>query len=175
MKHTGSGKSEGGGLFLTGFMGSGKSTLGPLLAKPLALPFVDLDQHIEFETRTTISQLFDRRGEAGFRLLEARTLREIPSPAVVALGGGAFMTESVRNYVAEQGRSVFVDWPFSVLWGRVAGDSTRPLACNAKDLEDLYHRRRPVYEKADLIWRSAPPHRESAAEIAKQILTMLQD
>lgn len=153
-------------IYLLGFMGAGKTTVGRRLARRLALPFHDLD-HLVVETDgRSIPQIFAQDGEAGFRALEARCLRELTGHAVVGLGGGAFIQRSVREVARERAYSVFLDVPLSVLSKRILGDPNRPLAKTPGALKLLYHRRRPIYRAADVVWRAAPPYDETPDEIA---------
>jgi shikimate kinase/3-dehydroquinate synthase len=87
-------------LLLGGFMGTGKSTVGPIVATQANVPFVDLDATIELATGSTIATIFDSAGEPAFRKLEADTLRHLltsPEPRVIALGGGTLVDPSLRN------------------------------------------------------------------------------
>ena len=101
--------------FLLGFMGAGKSTIGVLLARELGLPFFDLDEQIVKTASKDIPTIFAEDGEPVFRQMEVDVLAQIPLPAVIALGGGAFMTEAVRNYIAQSGISIFLQWPLPQL------------------------------------------------------------
>ena len=87
-------------LLLGGFMGTGKSTIGPLVAAQANVPFVDLDATIEQATGSSIAAIFASDGEHAFRSLEANTLRQLLSstePRVIALGGGTLVDPSLRN------------------------------------------------------------------------------
>ena len=102
-------------MFLVGFMGSGKNTVGRLLARRLGWDFVDLDAHIEARERQTIPEIFRLQGEQVFRLAETNALRDLLKksflrPAVVALGGGAFVQETNRELLRPW-PSVFLDAP----------------------------------------------------------------
>jgi shikimate kinase len=156
-------------LFLVGFMGAGKSLVGPLLAKELSLPFVDLDETIVHETGKTIADIFRDEGEPAFRNYERTVLASLALPAVIALGGGAFIQPEVRRFVRKKGLSLFLDWPGHVLFERVAGDPERPLAIDREKLTALLETRLPVYREADLIWTSRPPHHERPEEITRAV------
>ena len=96
-------------LALVGFMGAGKTTLGLTVAERLGRPFVDLDREIEREVRETIPEIFDRRGEAEFRVLEQVAAQETlcaAKPAVIALGGGAVTTPAIRSALREHALTV---------------------------------------------------------------------
>jgi shikimate kinase / 3-dehydroquinate synthase len=143
---------------LIGFMGAGKTTLGMQLADRIDRPFLDLDAEIERALQRTVAQLFEERGEAEFRVLEAeRTLALLRQgrPAVLALGGGAIETPAIRKAVREHALAVFLDVELDQAWERVAR-TARPLAQDAEDFRALYERRRSLYEEtADVRARDA--------------------
>ena len=109
------------GIYLVGFMGCGKTTVGRLLAQELGWTFVDIDDVIEETAGTTINEIFDRQGEVEFRRLEREAivnrirLIEGGRPAVVALGGGAFAQPAVRELTAVNGVSIWLNCPLDVL------------------------------------------------------------
>lgn len=143
------------GLYLVGFMASGKSTVGRLLASELGWRFSDIDSEIESEQRTTISQIFQTRGERAFRILEADAIRrrvmEIRAghPHVVALGGGAFLQSENWQTVQNNGITVWLDCPLERVNQRLIGDTSRPLAVSPERVAQLLAERRPVYARAD--------------------------
>jgi shikimate kinase len=138
-------------IFLVGFMGSGKSTVGPLLAARLGWDFVDLDQEIEREQGMSIREIFQQQGEAEFRRIERSHLRSLKERAacVVALGGGAFVQEANLPIVAELGLSVFLDCRLEVIQARCPADGTRPLFETPELVRNLYLTRHPLYRKSD--------------------------
>ena len=131
-------------------MGAGKSTLGRPLAVALNMPFVDLDDHIEARAGCTIAHIFETQGEACFRQMEVDTVKQVSKPAVVALGGGAFITDEVRAYTRQAGTSIFLDVSFEVLLPRIKGDTSRPLALDESGLKMRYEQRLPIYRQADI-------------------------
>ena len=141
-----------GHLYLVGFMGSGKSTVGPILAEQLGRTFVDLDHLIEDAAKMEISRIFDLRGEAHFRELETSTLAEVQDrePAVVALGGGAFSRAANRGLIFKSGIAVTLRIPPDLAWQRSTQMDNRPLARDRQQFEALYRKRQPDYELADL-------------------------
>ena len=154
-----SGSSNSRKLFLIGFMGAGKSTIGPLLANRLGIPFLDLDERIERRARRSIPEIFQSDGEACFRALETRLLRELyeEPAAVVALGGGCVITPGNWELVRGQGVSVYLACSTEVLASRLAEDDARPVLEQApggelvEKISGLLARREPVYRLADLI------------------------
>lgn len=140
-------------VYLVGFMGSGKTSVGRLLAARLGVPFVDLDEAFEAMAGATIRQTFETRGEAWFRDREAELLRgtaDLPA-AVVALGGGTFVFPENAAFVRRHGVSVFLDVPFESLARRLQGKTAnRPLFPSEAEALRLYEARRPFYTMADL-------------------------
>jgi len=144
------------GIYVVGFMGSGKSTVGRHLANRLGWNFFDTDEEIEAAERTTIAEIFALRGEAEFRRIETGVIRqhfrwiERGRAAVLALGGGAFAEAENRQLLADNGMAVWLDCPFPVIQRRVAHTSHRPLAHDPQKFAALYEARREVYRIADI-------------------------
>jgi shikimate kinase / 3-dehydroquinate synthase len=155
-------------------MGAGKSTLGPEIAERLGRPFIDLDRDLEHDLGKTIPELFEERGEAAFRLQEeGHTLAalRLPDPAVIALGGGAVQTPSIRNELRERAFTVLLEVDPDTAWERSAG-SDRPLARTESDFHALYERRRDLYDEVadahardvdDIVLAAAGVHVQSGA------------
>jgi len=143
------------GIYLVGFMGSGKSTVGRILADELGWQFLDLDEEIEREQGTTIASIFDHLGEAEFRRIESdalhRCVRTVQSgrPRVISLGGGAFLSKENLDLVSDNGVSVWLDCPLPLIERRVASFTHRPLARDPNRLRHLYEVRREGYARAD--------------------------
>jgi shikimate kinase / 3-dehydroquinate synthase len=134
---------------MVGFMGAGKSTLGPQVAERLGRPFIDLDRDLEQDLGTTIPEFFEQRGETAFRLQEeghAIAALRLPNPAVIALGGGAVQTPSIRNELRERAFTVLLDVDAETAWERSAG-SGRPLAQDEAEFLALYDERRALYDE----------------------------
>jgi shikimate kinase len=143
------------GIYLVGFMGCGKTTIGELLADKLGWRFVDLDRDIESEQGVSIAELFDSRGEPEFRALEAAALKkrvrqvERGIATVMALGGGTFVHSANARLVAEHGVTVWLKCPFHVIARRTGHASHRPLARDPQRFEELYNQRLALYEQAE--------------------------
>lgn len=143
------------GIYLVGFMGSGKSTLGRLLAHEIGWNFLDLDAEIEKAQNASISEIFETQGEPEFRRLEAEAIRgcvrrvERGQPAVLALGGGAFVQPDNYALLEHNGVSVWLDCPFEIIASRVRLDGQRPLARDLDSLRKLFDERRKSYQLAD--------------------------
>lgn len=142
-------------LFLTGYRGSGKSTVAPLVAQQLDWQFIDSDDVIEESTKLSISQIFAEQGETAFRALETEAISKIVETGnqVVSLGGGAPIFEANRELMAESGKVVFLSAPAELLWKRIAGDdgteSRRPDLTDQggmAEVKSVLATRQPVYE-----------------------------
>jgi shikimate kinase len=147
------------GIYLVGFMASGKSTVGRHLADRLGWNFYDTDQEIESAEKMTIAELFDGRGETEFRRIESEILRrhvrwiERGRPGVLALGGGAFAEARNRDLLSDHGVTIWLDCPFETVQRRVAaqqGGLLRPLARDPEKFAALWTERRASYELADI-------------------------
>jgi shikimate kinase len=144
------------GIYIVGFMGAGKSTVGRHLARRLGWSYFDLDEEIEAAENTSIPEIFSARGEAAFRRIESQILRqhvrwiERGRPSVLALGGGAFTMPENRQLLANNGISVWLDCPLDTVRRRVAGASHRPLARDPVAFASLYDARREFYAQADI-------------------------
>jgi len=143
------------GVYLVGFMGSGKSTIGRQLAHRLGWSFFDIDDEIEAAEKTSISSIFEERGEAEFRRIESAILRqhvtsiERGRPAVLSLGGGAFTQRLNREMLEANGITVWLDCPLDMVSRRVGQASHRPLARDPVKFAALYDERRETYRLAD--------------------------
>ncbi len=143
------------GLYLVGFMGCGKSTIGEMLAEQLGWPFFDIDAEIEAAEGASIAQIFDERGEAAFRDLETKMIHkrvkqvQIGIPGVIVLGGGAFVQPRNFELLENNGVTLWLDCPLDIVRRRLDGDDSRPLARNPEMLARLYEDRRPLYSRAD--------------------------
>ena len=136
---------------LLGFMGSGKSVVGALVAERMGAPFHDLDRMIEDEAAMPIPEIFATGGEAAFRALESRVLPGALEPgAVVALGGGALISDANWRLVSGMSSTIYLDVPFDVMWERIRKLAGRPLASgrSREEVQALFELRRPRYEEA---------------------------
>ena len=140
-------------IYLTGFMGSGKTTVGRTLARVLGRPFKDLDRIIESRSGEPISQTFETRGEGFFRALESECLEELAgqSRSVIAAGGGLPMSERNRDLMRGSGLIVHLKADLETCRGRMAGADTgtgaavRPLWQDGPALERLFQSRQQAY------------------------------
>jgi shikimate kinase len=161
-------------VFLVGFMGAGKTSVGRALSRRLGLPFEDLDIRIQNREGKTIAEIFRESGETGFRKAETAALRELlgelrRAPSVVALGGGTFVQTDHAALIEEaEVRSVFLDAPVEELLRRCEQEQKeRPLRQNPKQFRELYENRRSSYMRASLrIETSGKDVETVAAEVA---------
>ena len=116
-------------IFLTGFSGSGKSTIGPLLANSLGYEFIDLDQRIEKHAGKTITRIFAESGEEHFRNLEHQTIEAVveQNNLVISLGGGVLENDRAYDLIKESGTLVYLKSPSKTLARRLYNKTDRPL------------------------------------------------
>lgn len=150
-------------IFLIGYMGAGKTTLGKILAKQLGVSFVDLDWYIEERFHKSVSELFKERGEVGFRELERSVLHEVAAfeNVVVSTGGGAPCFFDNMEFMNSQGITVFLDVHPDVLFRRLrVAKQQRPILQNKTDDElktfivEALEGRRNFYHRAKLIFNA---------------------
>jgi shikimate kinase len=158
-------------IYLTGFMGCGKTTVGRRLAQRLGVGFIDLDEEIERRAGMTVRQIFEQQGEPVFRQMEAEALRgTLASPdVVVALGGGTMAFEANAALVRPNGLSVWINPAFATISSRIGGrgKADRPLFKDDVQALALYRERLPAYRRADVTVDVAPD--EGPEEIAARI------
>jgi len=143
-------------LYLVGNMGSGKTTVGRLVAQRLQLPFYDLDQQIEQATGQTIANLFAQQGEQAFRELECEMLTQtifVPR-SVIATGGGVVLNERNRRLMRHRGWVIYLRASPETLWRRLQHTTDRPLLRTESPYETLQaiaQQREPLYQEADWV------------------------
>ncbi len=140
-------------IILTGFMGSGKTTLGPLVAARLGWSFIDVDDLIEAEAGVTIAEIFARHGEAAFRERERETIACLATgdSLVMALGGGAIENAATRNLLlaAPETLLIHLEVELATTLKRCQGtEHTRPILADHANLASRYQRRLPLYRMA---------------------------
>jgi shikimate kinase len=151
-------------IFLTGFMGCGKSTIGPILANSIGYHFGDLDRLIETRNNKSVKRIFQEDGEEFFRAEELAVLEEIAlrDKMVVALGGGTLAAPAAFASVARSGILIYLKVPPEELLKRLQHKTDRPLLMDENGnrlpeaalrarMMDLFTRREPLYERADVI------------------------
>ncbi len=136
-------------IFLCGFMGCGKSTIGEKLAHQLGTPFVDMDAYIEEQAGMSIPEIFEQYGEPHFRDLETEAIRALADrEGVIACGGGAMLREENAKIAAEKGHVLYLNVPFHMCYRRIA-DSDRPIVKRStrEELQQLYDTRKVIYRR----------------------------
>lgn len=166
-------------VFLVGFMGAGKTSVGKALAQTLGWGFIDLDDRVEGREKRSIAEIFRDSGEAAFRKAETAALHELldhldhDRPAVIAVGGGAFVREeNIRLLAASGSPVVFLDAPDDVLRQRCQSQGAdRPLFQDKESFRELYETRRPHYLRAGV--RIDTTH-NTVPQVAAEIIERLQ-
>lgn len=174
-------------VYLTGFMASGKSTVGPKAAARLGQPFLDLDRLITAHDGRSIPAIFAEDGEEHFRTLETEMLHQTAETddLVVALGGGALVDDANRAFAREHGLVVYLQVPVDTILERVADDATeRPLLQDDAGhplpqdeqrtrIEEMLDARRPSYEAAHHTVEAAPPVETVVADVVEVVTTQV--
>ena len=165
-------------IILVGPMGSGKSTIGNIIARRLNREFQDSDHHIERRTGVDIARIFDIEGEQGFRDRETSALQELLSEnnRVIATGGGSVIRSENQQLIKQQGFVVFLDTSLNQQMQRLRRDKKRPLLQTDDPrarLESLLKARRPIYlDLADLVIKT---DKRVARRLATDIINQLPE
>lgn len=143
-------------IFLVGFMGAGKSTVGKILATEIGYGYYDADKFIEEQAGTTITQIFSEHGEPYFRDLESESLESLAKKEkiVVATGGGVVQRNRNWDAMKQNGISIYLRASVETIWERIKTDTTRPLLQvddPVATATELLNKRTPMYERADFI------------------------
>ena len=163
-------------IFLTGYMGAGKTTLGKAFARELGVPFIDLDWYIEERFHKSIRELFIERGEASFRELERNMLHEVSEfeDVIISTGGGTPCFFDNMDYMNGHGQTVFLDVHLDILFNRLrVATHQRPILQGKTDEElrafiaDALEKRAPFYVQAR--YRFDAGHLESRRQIAGSV------
>ncbi|MEG8946565.1 shikimate kinase [Rosettibacter firmus] len=176
-------------IYLTGFMASGKSTIGPILSNVLGLDFYDLDQEIEEFEKSTIVEIFEKKGEPYFRNLESEILKKLTQKdnVVISLGGGTITFPDNYELMKNTGKIIYLKVSPEEIYKRLKNKTDRPLLREfvlgeaskeefMKRINELLEKRKPFYEKADLIVdTSSNPIGVTIDTIAKKILRLFNE
>lgn len=171
-------KKAFGNIVLCGFMGSGKTTVGHVLAEQMGRRFVDMDEFIEQKEQMPVSEIFSSRGENYFRRLEkeAANVLSLKSGLVVATGGGALLSPQNTAVFKSNGVIVLLDASLNVIKERLKGDSSRPLLQNSgkkNAIENLYARRYELYKSAaDITVDADAAPEQTAVSIRRELGTI---
>lgn len=148
-------------LFLIGYMGAGKTTLGRELAKVMNLEFIDLDHYIQARYLKTVNQIFEEKGEAGFRQIERSLLHEICEieDAIISTGGGTPCFFDNMEYMNSKGRTVYLKGTPEALAKRLNTSKEKRPLIRGKNEEELYEfikesldKRDPFYLQAQIVF-----------------------
>ena len=137
-------------LYLVGFMGAGKTSVGELIAELTGKEVIDTDEYIVQKEQLTINDIFGQFGEDYFRQRETEVLNEISAvPAIITTGGGIILNEKNRTFLKKSGRTIFLKCHPETVISRLGKDETRPLIRDKslKDIIDMYEARLPLYEE----------------------------
>lgn len=166
-----------GHLFLTGYRGTGKTSVGTILSRRLSLPLIDLDDRVQRAAGKTIHKIFAESGEEYFRDLESQALAEvvIGPRSIISLGGGAVLRDQNRDLIRAHGTCVWLQAEPRTLAARIRSDaasqSQRPALTELsgeEEVREILHRRLPLYEAAADF--SVSTERKSLEQVAEEIL-----
>lgn len=161
-------------IYLVGFMGSGKTTVGRELAARIDAPFFDLDELIEAAEQLSIKEIFTQHGEAYFRKRERDVLRSTKhlEGAVIATGGGTFTFDENVQFIQSEGLSVYLSAPYALLRARVGDKAAdRPLFTDDLATHELYANRIRYYRMSDL--SIDVREKETPSEIVERLMLEL--
>jgi shikimate kinase len=167
----GQGRVNADKLYLVGFMGAGKTTIGRALSRRIGWRFEDIDERIEGRVRRSVASIFAQHGEPHFRQLEREVLSELlpQRQVIIATGGGTFAEPDNRALMLADGAVAWLDLPLAQVFDRVPADGRRPLAADRVAMEQLYARRRLAYAEAHVRIDAS----RSSAETVEQILNWI--
>lgn len=157
-------------IFLCGFMGCGKTTVGKILAKKTGKEFIDMDKYIEQKENMTISQIFETHGEDYFRDVEHQVCKELSEKPdlIVATGGGALTFKRNVDIIKGNASVLLISVPVEVIAQRLKNDTTRPLLQRPDKevaMRELYNKRLPIYTDAATVIVNGSQHPKAVAKL----------
>ena len=160
---------------LCGMMGSGKSSIGKILANKLDYKFIDVDKKIEIDVGKTIKKIFEEDGEEYFRYLEEKITINIleHKEAIISLGGGAIINKKIRNSIKKNSYNIYLNVDVEILTNRLQNSRNRPLIYKKnlkQELNSLINIREKFYQKADLIIKNEKNLIVTTENIIKKII-----
>ncbi|WP_371018265.1 shikimate kinase [Pseudalkalibacillus sp. JSM 102089] len=161
-------------VYLTGFMGSGKTTIGEELSQALSLKSVDTDEHLTKMQGKTIPAIFDEEGESAFRKYESASLKDLPTEnVIISTGGGIVLKEENRTFMKQNGTVIYLHCEPEEIIKRLEGDTSRPLLAGA----DLKHKVHTIFKERLSLYREAEYEidttKRSVGGIVKEICNLL--
>lgn len=161
-------------IFLCGFMGCGKTTVGKILAKKMGCSFYDTDELIVENQGMTIPEIFTQKGEPYFREIEADIVKSMcGKTAVISCGGGAMINPDTAKTVKDAGETiVFLDVDFDTCYERICGDSNRPIASSStkEELKERFDKRYVLYKNHSTLQIDASGSPMETAEAVRRVL-----
>ena len=162
-------------LVFLGMMGSGKSSIGSLVSKKLKIPFIDIDSVIVKNTRMSVSEIFEKKGENYFRNLEEKiTLKYLKKIRnVISLGGGGFINTKIRQEILSNNFSFWLNWDESILIKRIKDSKKRPLAFKStnQEIRSIIKNRSLIYSNAQF---KINCNKLTKTEIVKKIIKIYE-
>lgn len=163
-------------IVLTGMPGSGKTIIGKLLSIKFNLEFTDIDSYIELNEKTTITKIFQLKGEKYFRKLEQKTIKSIfkPEDKIISLGGGAFENTQTREFLNKNALTVYLKTTPEIIFDRIQNDTTRPLLCGNMSIEkikEIIKLREKNYESAHI---TISTDNKTSEEIIEEITGVIE-
>jgi shikimate kinase len=160
-------------IYLTGFMGSGKTTIGRALSEKLGIPVIDTDEMIEKKAGKTIPAIFADEGEECFRKYEQEILKQLPTnDVIITTGGGMVISKENRSWMKKHGNVIFLSCSLDIIFQRLQSDTNRPLfSQNKEKMKELYEKRLPYYLEAAF---TIDTSQKSVEEIVEDIVRMIK-
>jgi shikimate kinase len=160
-------------IYLTGFMGSGKTTIGRALSEKLGIPVIDTDEMIEKKAGKTIPAIFADEGEERFRKYEQEILKQLPTnDVIITTGGGMVISKENRSWMKKHGNVIFLSCSLDIIFQRLQSDTNRPLfSQNKEKMKELYEKRLPYYLEAAF---TIDTSQKSVEEIVEDIVRMIK-
>lgn len=164
-------------IFLCGFMGCGKTTIGKILAKRTGREFIDMDKYIEEKENMTVSQIFETHGEDYFRDVEHQVCKELSEKQdlIVATGGGALTFQRNVDVIRKSATVLLISVPVEVISKRLKNDTTRPLLQRPDKEEamcELYNKRLPIYTDAATVIVNGTGHPKAVAKLIMNTMNL---
>jgi shikimate kinase len=160
-------------IYLTGFMGSGKTTIGRALSEKLGIPVIDTDEWIENKVGKSIPAIFADEGEQRFRQYELEILKQLPiKDVIITTGGGMVISQENREWMKKHGILIFLSCSLDIIFERLQSDSNRPLFSRDREkMKELYEKRLPYYLEATFTIETS---NKTIEEIVTEIVRMIK-